>query len=206
MKKYLIIACFGLLCLMTIYLLLPGVHNGKKFEVYVAKQTLEPGEKLDENVVKKQAVTKKEGWMIDDFKKVEGKNLQKKVSKGRFLDMSDFNSRPVVNYQINEGEYSIKTKTEYVNGGDVSEGDVVDIIFTPRQVSGKIGNQQGQVIAQGTVISVRTQQGQNIKDDKRNPTPYAITLKVTSEDALKLAWGQENGALSLFLRSQGGVN
>lgn len=197
----------GLLLVMTgtTYVLLPGDNENDKHMVYTAKKNLPAGEFLTEKDLIKREVNEKFEWMVTDLKQVSGKVPQQNIISGRFLDKTNFEKDMPVIYEENEGEYTIKTKTEYVNGGNVDVGDVVDVIYT--QQSKEAGSDRGQLLAENlVVVSVRTQDAEDIetaKEKKKNPTPYAVTLKMDVQNAQDLAWGQETGTLSLFLKNAG---
>ncbi|MFT9494225.1 MULTISPECIES: Flp pilus assembly protein CpaB [Bacillota] len=205
MKKTLTVLVVMLLFSVTIYMFLPTSKGASTYEVYYVKEALPAGEYVSEDSLAKRKVYEKFDWMIEELDDVEGLVPQRSIPSGRFVDINDFDKNQPLTYKKGEGEYTIRTKTEYVNGGKIEVGDVVDVIFTPRQSRDGDSDKKGEVISEKlTVISVRTSQGEDIEDSERNQTPYAVTLKAQSEDAVKLAWGQENGALSLFLIKTGG--
>ncbi|MEC2400494.1 Flp pilus assembly protein CpaB [Bacillus subtilis] len=199
-------------CVAAIVVGVPGVlmmsqnSESKTTEkVYVAKASIPIGERVSEDDFVLKEVNKKYAWMVDNPSEVEGKVAQATIEDGRFLDKSNLGEKKPLLYKSGEGEYSIKTKPEYVNGGKIDVGDTVDVIYTPRQGNDK-SDDKGEIVAKKlTVLSIRSQQGTDIEDSKgsgQNNVPYAVTLKANEDDAIKLAWAQENGALSLFLKKQ----
>ncbi len=205
-KKTIIACTTALVVGIPGVILMSGNSESKATEkVYVAKSSIPIGERVSEDDFVLKEVNKKYDWMIDNPNEVDGKVAQSTIEDGRFLDKSNLGEKKPLLYEKGEGEYSIKTKPEYVNGGKIDVGNTVDVIYTPRQGSNK-SDGKGEVVAEKlTVLSIRSQQGTDVEDSTgtgQNNVPYAVTLKANEDDATKLAWAQENGALSLFLNKQ----
>ncbi|MGN7457459.1 Flp pilus assembly protein CpaB [Paenibacillus pasadenensis] len=183
----------------------------KKIPVYVASRTITQGEEVQTGLYKKEFVPEAESWMITNLEEIKGKKAVRTIQAGRVLDDTDFSDeKDAVAFTGAEGEYSIRVKAENVNGGRVQPGNVVNVLFVPFP-RGSLGPDEvpvtdgdGITRVEGVVVlSVRTQYAKDVNDGKEqdlNNVPAAVTLKVTPEQAGKLAWQQEHGTLSIFVR------
>ncbi len=202
-----------LLALVVVWILVPAQgQKEKSVEVWVAKETIPAGEEAISNKnLLKVKVPEAESWMITDPEKLKGKRSVRAILAGRFIDESDFEEDMPIVFQDGEGEYTIKAKPEYVNGGRINPGDTVSVIYVPREAAtsdGFIRAERGESKVRGvTVLSIRTQYAQDVDETNKksdiNNVPASIVLKVTEDQAAVLAAQQENGTLSLFVTRRG---
>lgn len=206
MKKILTIFAILIVAFGLIYLLLPN-QKPKEFTVYIADKTLNYGQTITKQDIKKLVISYKAPWMVTDPKKVLGKYVNSTISIGRFLDVSQVSTKKDMIFTNGEGEYTIKTDSpSALNGGLISKGDHIEVIMTKRDSKSTIATYQQStyVIAKNlVVVSIRNRDGGSIGQNNKgiassSNSPYAVTLKANEQQAEELAWGEENGTLSLF--------
>lgn len=201
----------GLVALGAIWFLLPnGEQEADSVDVWVVKEAIAAGEELTEDSVSKASVPEAEEWMVSDLNEIKGMRSLRTIAPGRYLDKEDFTSDLPIVFTDGEGEYTIRTKPEYVNGGRIKPGDRVDVIFVPKENgTAETGSfQQGiNSIEDVVVLSIRTQYAKGVDDTAEkndiNNVPASVTLKVVKEQAKILAGQQERGTLSLFVKKRG---
>lgn len=190
-------------------------NDEKSVDVYISKDTIPQGEELRSGFYAKGKVEKAESWMITNLDELKGKKAIRTIQPGRLLDESDFSDeQQTVSYQSGEGEYSIRVKAENVNGGRLEPGDIVNVLYVPLPRGSSPdappeldGNAESRIEGV-TVLSIRTQYAKDVNDGKQqdlNNVPAAVTLKLSPDQAKKLAWQQEHGTLSIFKQGKGDV-
>jgi Flp pilus assembly protein CpaB len=192
--------------IIVVYMFLPNTSDAEYFKVLKAKDDIPPGTVLSEEHLMFEDVHKIEDWMVVDKADVLGKISNQKIHKDRFIDVNMLSDNTVAIYKDGQGEYTIRTQTEYINGGRINIGDKVDVIMTKR--SNSEGASYGEILVEDvTVVSIRTREGNSIEEERKlgnkRVEPYAVTLKTTVDQAASLAWGQEYGVLSLWLNKAG---
>lgn len=210
-KRLIAVLMIILLVVFVVFIFYPADRSQKTYEVYMTKDSFTPGDSVDKKKITTKKVTQVEPWMIQDLKDIEGMKAKRVIDVGRYLDKGDFSTDTPVAFQEGEGEYTVKAKVEYINGGRAEVGDIVDVIFVKRQSGAQ---QQLDPITTGEtvfrnvmVISVRNQYGKDIKDMNKkedlSAVPASVTLKVTEQQSDKLAWCQENGTVSFRVIRKG---
>jgi len=213
-KRMAVLGVLVLLALAIIYVINPaGDKKEKTTEVYVAKEMLAAGDDADSKFLVKVPVSRQEEWMISDLGDLKGKKWTRNVPPGRYLDINDVSDESPIVFSDNEGEFSIRTKPEFVNGGRIAPGDIVRVIYVPNPNSANqdltvVQQPKGEVVVRDVVVlSVRTQYAKDVEDyEKKNDytsVPASIVLKVNEDQAEDLAWYQENGSLSLYVVKKG---
>lgn len=199
-----------LFVVVAVYFFVPNNGEERKAKVYLAKESIPAGEVIDPKRFTTTEVTVPADWMVKDLKQIKDKRAVRKIEAGRFIDENDFSDKVPLLFKEGEGEYTIKTKPEYANGGRIAVEDVVDVIFVKRPQGGVNPTNEvsdGEIVASDvTILSVRTQLGKDVtetkKDDMSN-APHAVVLKVDKDTAAKLANRQEMGTLSLYVKKKG---
>jgi Flp pilus assembly protein CpaB len=197
--------------LLAVYMFVPVNGQTKTFKVYMAKDAIPPGKILEANMIRTKEVLQLENWMMTDLNQVKGMVSSTPIPKDRFIDVGTFTTDIPILFQQGEGEYTVRTKPEYANGGRIAAGDLVNVIYVPRPNGNNKEDGQGEVIAREVmVLSVRTQFGGDVHDgkgreDDPSKAPFAVTLKSSESISTVLAAKQENGFISLHVVKKGGI-
>jgi len=202
-KALLFIGLFAFFVISAAFVL-PKDDEEEYTMIYVANEALAPGDRINEEQLRLEPINEVQDWMVTDFAELQGLYVGSVgIEVNRYIDKSLLDSKAPIIYEEGEGEYTIKTQTEYVNGGKIRVGDKVNVIATPLRSQNELIGKGTTVATDVTVISIRTRQGEDMEmvkeETNKNEAPYAVTLKTDFETAKELAWGQENGTLSLFL-------
>lgn len=200
-KRSLLSIILIIVILLFVYFLVPEPGEKETYEVYLAKETITPGTKINSSLFKKGEVLELYPWMITNLDEIQHMDIARLIEKDSFLHINDFTDKNPIYFRIGEGEFTVRARTEYLNGGRVEPGDIVNVIWVERLSDNMKQNGKGETIAKElSVLSVRSQAGTEVNEDTdRNTSPYAVTLKTNQLIAEKLAWYQENGSLSLFV-------
>ncbi|KZE78179.1 hypothetical protein AV654_19580 [Paenibacillus elgii] len=200
-----------LIVVISVYVFVPNSGEERKAKVYLAKESIPAGEVIDPKRFTTTEVTVPADWMVKDLKQIKDKRAVRKIEAGRFIDENDFSDKVPLLFKEGEGEYAIKTKPEYANGGRVAIEDIVDVIFVKRPQGGANASNElldgGEIVATDvTILSIRTQLGKDVAETKKDDMSNAINsvvLKVDENTATKLANRQEMGTLSLYVKKKG---
>lgn len=188
--------------LFAVYLIIPDSNDIEYHSVYQVKSTLHPGEIVQDHHFRRVDVIQKEDWMVSDISLIIGKKTTRLIPANRYVDINDFEDNVPILFEKGQGEYTISARVDQLNGGRIEPGDHVKVIFVERDDGDEI--QPGIILpGQYTVVSVRTQWGEDVDNAKSSSNsstaPAAVTLKVHERDAQTLAAYQEHGFLSVMV-------